>query len=72
MLKIPAGSTAVGPFSVTPWVRDPVTGFWGSGSASTNLSAGALFSCFDVDASELFFAVTAGVNGAIWLLVSEQ
>jgi hypothetical protein len=72
MLKIPAGSTATGPFTVTPWVRDPVTGFWGSGTTSTAVSAGDLFSCFDIDAAETFFAVTATANGVILLLVGEQ
>lgn len=72
MLKVPAGSTAVGPFTVTPWVRDPITGLWGSGTTTTAVAAGDLFSCFDVDACELYIVPTASVNGVILMLVAEQ
>lgn len=72
MLKLPTGSSAVGPFTITPWVRDPVTGLWGSGTTTTGASLGALYSCFDIDASEMYFAITATVDGTLWIQVSEQ
>lgn len=72
MLKAPTAGPATGPFTVTPWVRDPTTGFWGSGLANTGVSYGDLFSCFDVDAADLYWQVTASADGAILLNVAEQ
>jgi hypothetical protein len=65
MLKAPTASPAtagVGGFSVTPWVRDPISFRWASGTASS-IEYSQLFQTFDVDACELYFQIE-NVSGA--------
>lgn len=74
MLKAPPGSegAATGPFSVTPWLRDPVTGMWASGATQTGVGYSQLWVTFDVDASEIYFFITAAAPGEMLILVSEE
>lgn len=72
MYNLPPGTQAQPPFVVTPWVRDPVTGFWGSCASSRPLMDRQLFN-FEIDAAEVFFHFADnGANGDVVLLLSER
>jgi len=69
------GSTPnVGGFGVTPWLRDPATGFWSSWATQT-MDFGQLFTTFDVDAAQLFFqfdGATVNAAGGVYIGIAEQ
>ena len=75
MLKSPPSSNAVagaGGFTVTPWIRDPVTQKWASG-ASFSADYDQMFSTFDFDACDLYFTfANVAADGIIFIGISEQ
>lgn len=71
MIKLAPASTAAGPFTVTPWLRDPVTGQWGSGLAFT-ANVSEMWVSYDFDAAELYFQTVATADGLVILEVAEQ
>lgn len=77
MLQSPSVGNATalaGGFSITPWIRDPVSKYWGSG-ATFSAAYGQLFTTFDFDAGELWFQIE-NVNPAggpeLYLFIAEQ
>ena len=65
---VPVGSA----FGITIWMRDPGTKEWFSGTIQ-NIAYGQGFVCYDVNACELYFAVTlVASEGYIHFHVMEQ
>lgn len=72
MFNIPAGSQAVGSWIFTPYLRDPITGFWGACAPTQALAARTLYS-FEFDVSEITIVPTPnGSDGDVILMLSEQ
>jgi hypothetical protein len=77
ILKSPAvgGAIAGGTgFSVTPWLRNPISGVWGSGTAFT-VAYNQAFVTYDFDAAELYFQISAAsvaTPGNLYFNLCEQ
>lgn len=74
-MKAPSAGSAVadtGGFSVTPWVRNPVTKRWFSGK-TVSIGYGEAWVCWGVDAVELYFQIANVLTpGNIDLEIAEQ
>lgn len=69
---VTAAVAAAGDFTVTVWIRDPVTKFWFSARARTGVAYGQAYMTFDLDACEIYFQIgNIGTNGSVDIHVSE-
>lgn len=77
ILKAPSSAPAVptgegDTFTITPWIRNPVTKVWGAGEA-TAMGYNQAFTTGDVDAAELYFQIGNVLEGGdIDFHVAEQ
>jgi hypothetical protein len=72
MYNLPAGTAAVPPFVWTPWVRDPVTGFWAACAPTPPLNDRSLYN-LELDACEVSLIPTDnGAGGIVTMLLSER
>lgn len=67
-----AATAGAGGFSVTVWVRDPVSYRW-SAFQAVSMNTRELFMTWDVPASELYFQIgNISVNGTVDIHVAEM